>query len=637
MAIGIAILKYRLYDIDVVIKKTVVYAILAVLLFGSARSPPGPRRARRSPRGRGGYCTRGGRRRRHRGLAAAGWPRIADRLVYGRRATPYQVLSEFSDRGGHVRERRRPGADGAGPGHRRRRRRGHGVAARPPGFHRRVAVGRDAEDAIPTAIEVRHQDEVLGAVGPHAGQRSDGTREGAADPGPRGAGRLVLRNAALIDDLRASRIRLVAAQNEERRRIERNIHDGAQQQLVALAVKLRLTDTLVGTDEARAHDARGAPDRDEPGARGPPRPRAGDLPAAPRRPGLGAALESQARKSAVPVTVDVDGIGRYRRRRGGRVLLLPRGAPERREVRGRILGVRAAPADERRLVVRGRRRREGFDPAAAERGTGLQGIADRLAALGGRLDVRSAPGEARRSWARSRWRRDDGSHRVPARVVPVGCGLVLLVLNVVLSVRADTLGDTGVFVFVYPIFLLAFATVGALIARPGATRSGGCSSGPASPGRCWGRRRYAAYARHRSGGILAARAADWVNIWFYGPGIFLPVTLLLLLFPDGRLPSRRWRPVLWIAIPREPGVLLGNAFARHRHGRRAVPDVEPVRGGRTRGVLKILVNLAFFGAIGGRIGALRDGAASRRSSGDERRQLRGSRTRASSSCWRSPA
>ena len=35
----------------------------------------------------------------------------------------------------------------------------------------------------------------------------------------------------------------------------------------------------------------------------------------------------------------------------------------------------------------------GFDPAAAERGTGLQGIADRLAALGGRLDVRSAPGE----------------------------------------------------------------------------------------------------------------------------------------------------------------------------------------------------------------------------------------------------
>ena len=40
-----------------------------------------------------------------------------------------------------------------------------------------------------------------------------------------------------------------------------------------------------------------------------------------------------------------------------------------------------------------------------------------------------------------------------------GAALALLVANVVLSVRADTLGDTGVFVFVYPIFLLAFATV----------------------------------------------------------------------------------------------------------------------------------------------------------------------------------
>jgi signal transduction histidine kinase len=44
---------------------------------------------------------------------------------------------------------------------------------------------------------------------------------------------LVLRNVRLIEELRASRQRLVAAQDEERRRIERNIHDGAQQQLVA--------------------------------------------------------------------------------------------------------------------------------------------------------------------------------------------------------------------------------------------------------------------------------------------------------------------------------------------------------------------------------------------------------------------
>jgi signal transduction histidine kinase len=55
---------------------------------------------------------------------------------------------------------------------------------------------------------------------------------------------LVLRNVRLIEELRASRQRLVAAQDQERRRIERNIHDGAQQQLVALAVKIRLAETL---------------------------------------------------------------------------------------------------------------------------------------------------------------------------------------------------------------------------------------------------------------------------------------------------------------------------------------------------------------------------------------------------------
>src|SRR5204863_4039340 len=62
---------------------------------------------------------------------------------------------------------------------------------------------------------------------------------------------LVLRNARLneelrlrLEELRASRQRLVAAQDQERRRIERNIHDGAQQQLVALAIKLRLVGTI---------------------------------------------------------------------------------------------------------------------------------------------------------------------------------------------------------------------------------------------------------------------------------------------------------------------------------------------------------------------------------------------------------
>ncbi|MBO0818886.1 MAG: sensor histidine kinase, partial [Actinobacteria bacterium] len=66
---------------------------------------------------------------------------------------------------------------------------------------------------------------------------------------------LVLRNVGLweqlagrLDEIRASRQRLVAAQDAERRRIERNIHAGAQQQLVALAIKLTVAESMIGTD-----------------------------------------------------------------------------------------------------------------------------------------------------------------------------------------------------------------------------------------------------------------------------------------------------------------------------------------------------------------------------------------------------
>src|SRR5687767_5086252 len=51
---------------------------------------------------------------------------------------------------------------------------------------------------------------------------------------------LVLRNVRLVDDLRSSRERLVTTQEEERRRLERNLHDGAQQSLVSVALLLRM-------------------------------------------------------------------------------------------------------------------------------------------------------------------------------------------------------------------------------------------------------------------------------------------------------------------------------------------------------------------------------------------------------------
>ena len=125
---------------------------------------------------------------------------------------------------------------------------------------------------------------------------------------------MILENFRLIEDLRSSRQRLVAAQDEERRRLERNLHDGAQQQLVALAVKVRMAEGMVGQDEQRQRealhgildDAQDALENLRDLARGIYPPLLADR-------GLAEALEAQARKSPLPVTVDSDGIGRYPR------------------------------------------------------------------------------------------------------------------------------------------------------------------------------------------------------------------------------------------------------------------------------------------------------------------------------------
>src|SRR5439155_22993423 len=116
----------------------------------------------------------------------------------------------------------------------------------------------DVEDDL--TVEVRHRDEVLGALSVTMAPSDpiDPTRTALIDDLASQAG-LVLRNVRLteelrarFDDLRAAQKRLVSAQDQERRRLERNIHDGAQQQLVALAVKARLARALAASDPERA-------------------------------------------------------------------------------------------------------------------------------------------------------------------------------------------------------------------------------------------------------------------------------------------------------------------------------------------------------------------------------------------------
>jgi signal transduction histidine kinase len=205
---------------------------------------------------------------------------------------------------------------------------------------------------------------------------------------------LLLRNVRLVEDLRASRQRLVAAQDEERRRLERNIHDGAQQQLVALAVKARLARQLTERDPVKAAEMLEQIEAETQTALEDLRDLArGIYPPLLADRGLVAALEAQSRKAPVAVVVESDGIGRYSADVEATVYFCTLEA----------LQNVAKYADANRTVIHlsqsngslsfevaddGR----GFDPAVVGSGSGLQGMADRLAAVGGSLDVESSPG-----------------------------------------------------------------------------------------------------------------------------------------------------------------------------------------------------------------------------------------------------
>jgi signal transduction histidine kinase len=205
--------------------------------------------------------------------------------------------------------------------------------------------------------------------------------------------RLTAELQATIDDLRASRRRLVHAQDDERQRIERNLHDGAQQQLVVLSIQLGLLDGVADdpgevrelTGQLRS-GVRAALDDLRALARGIYPPVLADQ-------GLRAALQAQADRAPMPVLVDADGIGRFSRDAETTLYFCILEALQNvakyaqasmttvtlNQVAGRL---EFSVADDG----------EGFDPAAAAHGTGLQGMADRLSAVGGQLGIASAPG-----------------------------------------------------------------------------------------------------------------------------------------------------------------------------------------------------------------------------------------------------
>jgi signal transduction histidine kinase len=417
--ITLAIMKYGLYQIDVIINRAVQYGLLSATLTGVYAG---------IVVGIGtlaGYS--GGpvltiaaavtvallfQPVRHRAQI------LANRLVYGERATPYQVLADFAeDMAGQldfdIALDRMASILAAATGAVRVEiwvRVGAQLRPQviwPRGSAPPAAVPLIDDAQLPAfelatrAVAVRHSDELLGAL---AIQKPRNEPVTAAEDKllahlASQAG-LVLRNVRLtaelqatIDDLRASRLRLVRAQDEERQRIERNLHDGAQQQLVALMIQLSLLEDSAGdsgevrqvTGQLRA-GLHAAIDDLRALARGIYPPLLADQ-------GLGPALRAQVGRAPLPVMVEADGIGRYPRDAEAAVYFcileaLQNTAKYARASRAAV--ALSCPGSNLEFTVTDDG--AGFDTATASHGTGLQGMADRLAAAGGTLSISSAPG-----------------------------------------------------------------------------------------------------------------------------------------------------------------------------------------------------------------------------------------------------
>jgi len=421
-AMAIAVLKYRLYDIDIIINRAFVYGSLAALITAVYVL---------IVVGIGSLVGGGGRPNLLLSIIAtavvavgfqpirARVQRLANRLVYGNRATPYEVLAQFSERladtyaAADVLPRMaRVLAEGTAAERAEvwlRRGDALMLAARWPALdasagHTALPMTGQTLPAVPGAdrvVAVRHQGEVLGAISmtKRPAEPLTPIEEKLIADLANQAG-VVLKNVGLaaelmqrLDDLRASRQRLVAAQDDERRRLERNLHDGAQQHLVALKVKLRLAEMAGPTNPEKAWRliAEMKADADETLTTLQDLAR-GIYPPLLAEKGLVAALEGQARKATVAVEIAANGIGRYSQELEAAVYFCCLEALQNvsKYAGATKVQVRLCETDGA-LMFEIEDDGSGFEPAKTSRGSGLQNMIDRLDALGGRLEVTSAP------------------------------------------------------------------------------------------------------------------------------------------------------------------------------------------------------------------------------------------------------
>lgn len=421
LSIAIALMKYRLLDIDVVIRKSLVYGALWLAILGGYLGLAwmlGLAAEQRLPIALAILVT----------IAvtiafqpARQWlERLADRRVFGERLSGYQALRQLGATlettidlnvlGPRMASTVRTALGLRWVKISSTRTRGDGVEMRAIGWD---GTAPGAMGAAEVAVPLEHGDQLVGVIecGPNnEGALSARDRELLEALAKQAA--LALRNASLASDLTdqlelvrvqahelaASRARIVQAQDEERRRIQRDLHDGVQQHLVTLAAKLRRATTSGAEDQkelvrvlaTEAEDTVFALQDFSNGI----------YPSVLADEGLPAALWTHAQR--LPVTVDLDIAPEIVSRRFGRecetalyfVALEAIVNAQKHALSERINVTLRLQGKDLQLEVADQGR--GMPGNGEIHGQGLSNMRDRVAALGGSLQVESHPGAGTR-------------------------------------------------------------------------------------------------------------------------------------------------------------------------------------------------------------------------------------------------